>query len=103
MPDVKITGKKTITGEELGGFRDAFNSVSQGSPLGTQDKTRLINTDKSGGVEVINPKVFNKNALVRGSYLEHAIVPWWLEMLKEDGMECHAHEPKKAYRPKSLD
>ena len=74
--------------------KDAFGNTRQD----TLDKHRQA----AAGVEVINPKVFNKNALVRGSYLEHAIVPWWLEMLKEDGMECHAHEPKKAYRLKEF-
>jgi hypothetical protein len=98
MPDVKVTGKKTITGKELGAsempavllHKDAYGNTRQEK---LDEHKRAV-----AGVEVIDKKVLNKNALLRGTFLEHAIVPWWLETLKEDGMECQATEPEKAFR-----
>ena len=100
MPDVKVTGKKTITGEELGAsempavllHKDAYGNTRQDK---LDEHKRAV-----AGVEVIDQKVLHKNALLRGTYLEHAIVPWWLETLKEDGMQCEAEEPSKAFRIK---
>lgn len=98
MPDVKVTGKKTITGKELGAsempavllHKDAYGNTRQEK---LDEHKRAV-----AGVEVIDRKQLNKNALLRGTYLEHAIVPWWLETLKEDGVECTATEPDKAFR-----
>ena len=100
MPDVKVTGKKTITGEELGASETPSVVLTVDAYGNTRDETLDKHRKAAAGVEVVKTKAFNKNALVRGTYLEHAIVPWFLEMLKEDGIECTAEEPTDAFRIK---
>lgn len=100
MPDVKVTGKKTITGEELGASETPSVVLMVDAYGNTNQETLDKHKKAAAGVEVVKTKAFNKNALVRGTYLEHAIVPWFLEMLKEDGIECTAEEPSDAYRIK---
>jgi hypothetical protein len=100
MPDVKVTGKKTITGEELGASEMAAVMMGVDAYGNTNQETLDNHKRAAHGVEVVKHKAFNKNALVRGTYLEHAIVPWFLEMLKDDGLTCTAEEPKDAFRMK---
>ena len=100
MPDVKVTGKKTITGEELGASEMPAVLLHKDAYGNTRQEKLDEHKKAAAGVEVVEKKFFNKNALLRGTYLEHAIVPWWLETLKEDGINCTAEEPTKAFRIK---
>lgn len=96
MSEIKISGKKTITGQVLSASqvpcillgKDAYNTANEMLDMHRKAKA---------GVEVINKKVFSKNALLRGAYLEHAIVPWYLHTLKDEGIEAKTEEPKKAF------
>ena len=100
MSTIQVTGKKTVIPDELSGSKapavvlgvDSFGNTNQD----VLDEYRIADQ----GVEVIEKKVLNKNALLRGTYLQYAVLPWWLETLKEDGIECTAEEPEEAHRLK---
>ena len=75
MPDVKVTGKKTITGKELGAsempavllHKDAYGNTRQDK---LDEHKRAV-----AGVEVIDQKAFNKNALLQASILNTPLFP----------------------------
>ena len=102
MPEIKLTGKKTKTGEVLG-------ASEVGTILMGQSKYRTPNqilkehrSAKQGIEEVGNAIKINSAAMRRGAYLEHAIVPWYVHNLSDKGIYVETEEPAKAFLHKKV-
>lgn len=97
MRDVKVTGKKTKSGYEIGAsempcillHKDSFGNTRQQK----LDEFKRIRK----GVESVDEKPRNDFALLRGQYLEHAVVPLWLKVMADSGISLTAKEPQEAF------
>ena len=97
MQDVKVTGKKTKSGYEIGAsempcillHKDSFGNTRQQK----LDEFKRIRK----GVESVDEKPRNEFALLRGQYLEHAVVPMWLKVMEDSGISLTATEPPEAF------
>ena len=97
MPEIKLTGKKTKTGEVLGASEASIILMGK-SRFKTPNQILAEHRKAKAGVEEIDkPIYFNKAAMLRGSYLEHAIVPWYVHTLKDKGIVAKTEEPTKAF------
>ena len=89
--------KLTITGKEIGS--------SEGGPIilgkddfNTRDDILKRHKLAVAGVETIQEARVNKNALMRGSHLEHGVADWFLEAISEELPGAILAEPTQAYR-----
>ena len=97
MPEIKLTGKKTKTGEVLGAS-EASTILMGNSRFKTPNQILDEHRKAKAGVEEIDkPIYFNKAAMLRGSYLEHAIVPWYVHTLKDKGIFAKTEDQQKHF------
>jgi hypothetical protein len=89
--------KLTVTGKELGS--------SEGGPIvmgrddfNTRDDILKRHKLAAQGVETIEQAQRNKQALMRGTHLEHGIADWFLEAISEELPGSTLTEPAEAYR-----
>ena len=89
--------KLTITGKEIGS--------SEGGPIvmgkddfNTRDDILKRHKLALAGVETIQEARINKNALMRGTHLEHGVADWFLEAISEELPGAILAEPAHAYR-----
>ena len=94
--------KMTVTGEELGSSETAPIVLGVDDYGNTRDDVLEEHKLAKAGVEVIEKKKFNKQALLRGTHLEHGVAAWFLASIQVDIPALHMWEPKEAFRDKEL-
>lgn len=94
--------KLTITGKEIGSS-EAGALVLQKTQFQTRQEVLDRHKRARAGVEEVDEKIFSKNALRRGTHLEHSIAPWATEEIFElYGVTCKMWEPVKPYQVKEI-
>lgn len=89
--------KYTKTGFELGSSETPVIVLGVDDYGNTRDEVLETHKLARAGVETIDKKKFNKNALLRGTHLEHGVAAWFLASIQVDIPALIMEEPTAAY------
>jgi hypothetical protein len=92
--------KLTKTGWELGSSETAPVVLGVDDYGNTNQSVLEEHKRARAGVETLDTKRFSKQALMRGTHLEHGVAAWFLESIKEDIPNLKLWEPKEAFYDK---
>jgi len=94
--------KLTRTGYEIGSS-EAGAIILHATAFQSREEVLDMHKKALAGVETVDEKVFSKNALRRGTHLEHSVAAWAAEELfAVHGVTAKMWEPTKAYQRKDL-